>query len=42
MSKTVALATISTQCGFTNGAGRIVTIMEVRQRESLDILQRTA
>ena len=25
MSKTVAAATVSTQCGFTNGAGRTVT-----------------
>ncbi len=28
MSKTVATATISTQCGFTNGAGRTVALSE--------------
>ena len=37
MSKTVALATISTQCGFTNGAGWTVTI-PISQISDISIL----
>ena len=36
MSKTAAIAVVSTQCGFTNGAGRTVTVVKEKKEIMLD------